>query len=417
MIKQNNSSQAETPEALNRTPILEGDRTMWIIYAVLIVVSILVVYSSTAKMVYDITSSMTSTESLRMQIMLIMVASLPVVFITHKINHTFYNKITPWVFWICVGLTLATYFFGESTNGAARWIALGPVKIQPSELLKISTILMLARNMEARQRNIDRIKLLPTSFKLRSAEQMRILKENSWPLLGPVVISCGVIAFAHVSSALIIGIVSMLMLYIGRVNWRELLKVCFVGVAAAALLFTTLSLVGIGRGGTASTRLETWITELFLTDGKKDRVYELSDTDRAMIAIHDGGIIGDGAGHSASRAIVIHPESDYAFAFFSSEYGVVAAIVLMLLYLWITFRSIEICRRCTTPFPTLLAAGLGILITCQALLHILVQVNLFPETGQTLPLISRGGSSLLSMSLAIGMIISISRTATPISKE
>ena len=198
MIKQNNSSQAETTEALNRTPILEGDRTMWIIYAVLIVVSILVVYSSTAKMVYDVTSSMTSTESLRMQIMLIMVASLPVVFITHKINHTFYNKITPWVFWICVGLTLATYFFGESTNGAARWIAIGPVKIQPSELLKISTILMLARNMEARQRNIDRIKLLPTSFKLRSAEQMRILKENSWPLLGPVVISCGVIAFAHV---------------------------------------------------------------------------------------------------------------------------------------------------------------------------------------------------------------------------
>ena len=87
MIKQNNSSQAETTEALNRTPILEGDRTMWIIYAVLIVVSILVVYSSTAKMVYDVTSSMTSTESLRMQIMLIMVASLPVVFITHKINH------------------------------------------------------------------------------------------------------------------------------------------------------------------------------------------------------------------------------------------------------------------------------------------------------------------------------------------
>lgn len=272
MIKQNNSSQAETTEALNRTPILEGDRTMWIIYAVLIVVSILVVYSSTAKMVYDVTSSMTSTESLRMQIMLIMVASLPVVFITHKINHTFYNKITPWVFWICVGLTLATYFFGESTNGAARWIAIGPVKIQPSELLKISTILMLARNMEARQRNIDRIKLLPTSFKLRSAEQMRILKENSWPLLGPVVISCGVIAFAHVSSALIIGIVSMLMLYIGRVNWRELLKVCFVGVAAAALLFTTLSLIGVGRGSTASTRLETWITELFLTDGDRKSV-------------------------------------------------------------------------------------------------------------------------------------------------
>jgi cell division protein FtsW len=129
-----------------------------------------------------------------------------------------------------------------------------------------------------------------------------------------------------------------------------------------------------------------------------------------MIAIHEGGIFGKGAGHSASRAAIIHPESDYAYSLFTSEYGIVAAIVLMLLYLWITFRAIEICRRCSTPFQTLMAAGLGLLITRQALLHILVQVNFMPETGQTLPFISRGGSSLLFSTLALGMIISVSRT-------
>ena len=400
-----NNSQRE---AQRRIPIFEGDRTLWIIYAVLIVISVLVVYSSTAKMVYDISSSLTTTESLRQQLMLIMVISLPMIFIAHKVNYTFYQRITKILFWLFVLLTLATYVVGSTTNGAARWLPIGPFKFQPSEILKIATIMMLARCMEDRQSTIHNIKLLPTSFKLRSAEQKRILRENTWPILGPVIVACGVIAPAHISSAAIIGIASLLMLYIGRVPKREILKILVVGASVAIIGFTLLSLVGIGRGSVGFTRLTRWITEL-TTDGNRSYVYELSDTERAMIAIHNGGLMGEGAGHSTSRAVVIHPESDYAYAFFASEYGVIAALVLMLLYLWITFRSIEICRRCTTPYPTLLAAGLGLLITCQAMLHIMVQVNLLPETGQTLPLISRGGSSLMSMSIALGMIISISR--------
>lgn len=395
-------------EIPRRMPIFEGDRTLWIIYAVLIVISILVVYSSTAKMAYDISSSLTTTESLRMQIMLIMVVSLPMIFIAHKINYTFYQKVTKWVFWVFVLLTVATYFVGSTTNGAARWLPIGPFKFQPSELLKIATIMMLSLRMEDRQSTIQKIELLPTSWRLKEPEQKRILRENTWPILGPVIVACGVIAPAHISSAAIIGIASLLMLYIGRVSKREILKIIVVGGSVAIIGLTLLSLVGAGRGSVGFTRLTRWVMEL-VTDGKRDYVYELSDTERAMIAIHNGGLMGEGAGHSTSRAVVIHPESDYAYAFFASEYGVVAALVLMFLYLWITFRAIEICRRCTTPYPTLLAAGLGLLITCQAMLHIMVQVNILPETGQTLPLISRGGSSLMSMSIALGMIISISR--------
>lgn len=395
-------------ELSRRIPIFEGDRTLWIIYAVLIVISVLVVYSSTAKMAYDISSSLTTTESLRMQIMLIMVVSLPMIFITHKINYTFYQKITKGIFWSMVALTVATYFVGSTTNGAARWLPIGPFKFQPSELLKIATIMMLSLRMEDRQSTIQKIKLLPTSWRLKDPEQKRILRENTWPILGPVIVACGVIAPAHISSAAIIGIASLLMLYIGRVAKCEILKILLVGGSVAIIGISLLSLVGAGRGSVGFTRLTRWVME-WVTDGKRDYVYELSDTERAMIAIHNGGLMGEGAGHSTSRAVVIHPESDYAYAFFASEYGILAALVLMLLYLWITFRAIEICRRCTTPYPTLLAAGLGLLITCQAMLHILVQVNLLPETGQTLPLISRGGSSLMSMSIALGMIISISR--------
>lgn len=407
-IKQITMGKYERPEERLRTPILEGDRALWIIYAVLIVISILVVYSSTAKMAYDVSSNLTTTESLRQQIMLILVMSLPVIFVTHKINYTFYHRWAGAFYWVSILLTIATYFVGTSMNGAARWLPIGPFQFQPSELLKVATILMLARRMADRQATIDKVKLIPTSLRLKDPKQWKILKENTWPLLGPVVISCIVIAPAHISSAVIIALASMLTLYIGRVPKREIAKTIGLGATAAAVGLSLLSMVGIGRGDTAFTRLTRWIMELF-TDSRREYVYELSDTQRAMIAIHNGGLTGEGAGHSTSRAVVIHPESDYAYAFFASEYGAIAAIMLMLLYLWITFRAIEICRKCITAFPTLMSAGLGLLITCQAMLHIIVQVNLFPETGQTLPIISRGGSSLLSMSMALGMILSVSR--------
>lgn len=402
---------AEAAEELltSRRRILEGDRTLWIIYGVLLVVSILVVYSSTAKMAYDITSRMTTTDSLRQQLMLVVALSMPVIFIAHKINYTFYRRWTPVLYYLFVVLTLATYFVGSTTNGAARWLPIGPFQFQPSEGLKIFTILMLARRMEKRQDSINNIKLLPTSFRLKDEKQKQILRENTLPILGPVILSCVVILPAHTSSAVLIFLASVIMLYIGRVAKSEIMKFTLLVVAAGTIGLTLLSMVGIGRGDTASGRLSTWVKE-WTTDGKKEYVYELSDTERAMIAIRNGDIYGEGAGHSTSRAVVIHPESDYAYAFFTSEYGLIAAVVLMLLYLWITFRSIEICRRCTMAFPTFMTAGLGLLITCQALLHILVQVNIIPETGQTLPLISRGGSSLLFTSMAMGMILSVSRT-------
>lgn len=391
-----------------RRHIFEGDRTLWIIYAVLIIVSILVVYSSTAKMAYATTSHLTTTESLRQQIMYVLVMSLPIIYIAHKVNYNVYRYITRIGYWTFVLLTIATYMVGIKTNGAARWLPIGPIQFQPSEGLKIFTILMLARCMERKQDVITKIKLLPTSFKFRRPEQQKIIRENTIPILWPIFVSCAVIAPAHISSAAIVGLVSLIMLYIGRVPKWEIFRFASFAVVGAVLLFSLLSLIGLGRGSTAGGRFSTWITE-WTTEGKKDYVHKLSDTERAMIAIHNGGFIGEGAGHSSSRAVVIHPESDYAFAYFTSEYGLIAAIVLMLLYLWITFRAIEICRRCPNAFLTFMTAGLGLLITCQAMLHIFVQVNFIPETGQTLPIVSRGGSSLMFMSIALGMIISVSR--------
>ena len=389
-----------------RQRIFEGDRTLWIIFAALIVISILVVYSSTAKMAYDITSDLSTTDSLRQQIMQVVMAVL-LVFITHKINYTVVRFLTPAFFYFFVALTVLTYFIGGTTNGAARWIDLGWFQLQPSECLKVLTILMLAHRMEKRQKDIDKIRLLPTSWRLRDPKQFKILKENTRPLVGPIALSCAVILPAHTSSAALVFLSSVLMLFIGRVSLKEITKFVGLTVVAGVLCIMLMSGTGFGRGDTAGGRFSQWITTW--VDGKHDAVYEFSDTERAMIAIHEGGLIGKGAGHSDSRAIIIHPESDYSYSFFTAEYGIVAAIILMLLYMWIMFRSIEICRRCNSAFQTLITAGLGLLITCQALLHILVQVNILPETGQNLPLVSRGGSSLLCTAIAFGLILGVSR--------
>jgi cell division protein FtsW len=144
-------------------------------------------------------------------------------------------------------------------------------------------------------------------------------------------------------------------------------------------------------------------------DRTKVDVQELSDTERSMIAINNGGIMGRGAGQSAVRVEMTHPESDYAYAFFVEEYGIVIAIILLALYVWIFFRASEIFRNCPQKFPSMLSLGLAMLITGQALLHIMVTINFLPETGQPLPMISRGGSSLLFTSIALGMILSVSR--------
>jgi cell division protein FtsW len=154
--------------------------------------------------------------------------------------------------------------------------------------------------------------------------------------------------------------------------------------------------------------MTTW-WNVWTTSRTEVPVLKLSDTERAMVAMHDGGIMGQGAGQSAVRVEMTHPESDYAFAFFVEEYGIMLAMILLALYVWVFFRAFEIFKTCPKKYPAMLSLGVALLITGQALLHIMVTLNIIPETGQTLPLISRGGSSLLFTCVGLGMILSVSR--------
>ena len=385
--------------------VFTGDRVLWIIIAALAVISVLVVYSSTAKMAYDAHTARSTAHFLRQQVG-ILILCVPIIVIVHKINCRVYNRLAQPVYVLSLLLTLAVYFIGATTNGAARWIPVAGFQFQPSEALKVATILLLARRLSSCQSKIDRIRIVPSlnPFRWGRPAQRKIWREGTRPILLPVVLSCAVIFPAHTSSAMLVFLTSLVMMLIGRVRVSELVRL--VGPACAALLLA--GLLNLGRSETAGGRVSTWI-DLWTSSQTEKPIDRLTDTERSMIAIHNGGLLGEGAGQSAMRVEMIHPESDYAYAFFVEEYGIILAGILLMLYLWIFFRAREIFVRCGTAFPGLLVLGLALMITCQALLHVMVTVNLMPETGQTLPLISRGGSSVLFTVIALGMILSVSR--------
>jgi len=389
--------------------LFTGDRALWTIIALLLVISVLVVYSSTAKMVYAGSSDKGTYSYMFKQIFFVLLSLGGILFV-HKFDYQVYGKWAWRVYLLAVLLTVGAYIpgIGKSINGAERWISLGFFDLQPSEMLKVATILILARQMAARQKSVEKLELLPTLAFWRwggDRRSQRILRENTVPVLGPVVLSCAVIMPAHTSSAAMLFLICWIMMAIGRIRSRELMKLLLVALAAAALGLTVLK---IGRTDTAQGRLSVWVDTLF-GDQSGRPVEDLSDTQRSMIAIYNGGLTGKGAGQSLMRVELIHPESDYAYAFIVEEYGLVFAVFILMLYLWVFYRTKLIFERCGTAFPSLLVLGLGLMITFQALVHMLVAINFFPETGQPLPLISHGGSSILFTSIALGMILGVSR--------
>ncbi len=378
---------------------------LWVIIVALSIISILVVYSSTAKMAYDDSAIRSTSQFLQQQIWML-IGGWILILVTHHINSRLFLKITPLLFGLSLLLTFAVYFVGNSTNGAARWISILGFRFQPSEALKISTMLFLSRQLALRQTVIEKLRLVPTYnlFTWSTPEQKKIWRTGFVPILLPIFLACGIVAPAHTSSAVLLFGVSMVILLIGRVRFSELRKIVILMFSIGAFFYV----IGAGRADTAGGRVSTWI-EIWTSDRTDIPADELSDTERSMIAIYNGGVAGVGAGKSAMRVEMIHPESDYAYAFFVEEYGSLLAVLLLILYLWIFFRAITIFEECGTAFPALMVLGLALMMTCQALLHVAVTVNMIPETGQTLPFISRGGSSLLFNAIALGMIQSVAR--------
>jgi cell division protein FtsW len=225
-------------------------------------------------------------------------------------------------------------------------------------------------------------------------------------MMVPVVIVCGLIMPENLSTAVMVFGISMIIMFIGRVPFRFLLA--YVGIAVVGVLIFAAVLIMVSD----DNRVATWerrIKSHFSTKVDDDANYQ---SNQAKIAISTGGLFGKAPGKSTQRNMLPQSNSDFIFAIIIEEYGLLfGAIPLILAYMVLLFRGITIVKKCETAFPAYLVIGLVVMITVQAMINMLVAVGIFPVTGQTLPMVSWGRTSVLVMSFSIGAILSVSRVA------
>lgn len=408
----NNYDEPESePEDFFSRKIFGGDRVLWIIILMLAILSLLVVFSSTASLAYMKAGGDTS--YYLMSQLRAMVFSFALIFIVHRVRYQTYAKYARIIFIGALIMMLLTFFIGVNLNDASRWLQIPKTNltVQPSDFLKVALILILAKELAKRQATINKTPLIP---KIRifgpklTQKQKRINRdiffENTLPLLLPIVLTCGTIFLSNLSTAGITFCTCLFMLYIGRVKKWEIFRLVKIVVLSMIFVLGIMYAGDIGRSRTWVNRL-TGFVGIEQVESKSDNL----QVEQAKIAIASGGLFGKGPGMSTQRANLPHSYSDFAYAFIAEEYGLVGAILVLALYLWLFFRTIIIFQKCERAFPSLLVLGLGVMIVLQAILNMLVSVNLMPVTGQTLPLVSMGGSSLLFTSGALGMILGVSR--------
>lgn len=381
-----------------------GDKVIWTAVVLLAVVSLLVVYSSTGLLAYKMYKG--NTEVYLFKQFAFILVGVMVIYFAHQVNYTVYSKVARILFLISIPLLVYTLFFGVKLNEGSRWIRLPIINMtfQTSDLAKLSLFMYLSRLLSKKQ------------------DTIKDFKKGFLPVIAPVGVVCVLIAPANLSTALLIGATSLMLLFIGRVSARHLLLT--LGIASIPVVILVMAAVirhktdgGVtektkpGEHSRLTVRVSTWVSrvETFIYGGKEDNDDNNYQVNQAKIAIAKGGILGLGPGNSQQRNFLPHPYSDFIYAIIIEEYGLIGGAFIVFIYLIFLLRSIRIFRRCPFAFGAFLALGLSFTLVIQALANMAVNVNLFPVTGVTLPLVSMGGSSFLFTCLAIGIILSVAR--------
>ena len=367
------------PESLRK--YFKGDSIIWALLITLSIVSLLSVYSSSYFLAYRHRSGHVSYYMIRHIIFIL--TGFGVAYITHLIPYRYYSRAAHLLLLLSVPVLLMTLIFATKINEASRWVEMFGVSFQTSDLAKLALIMYLARLLSLKQ------------------DKIQSYKEGFLPLLWPVLIICGLIMPANLSTALILFFVSITLMFIGRVRTRYIITMGVLTVAVLAfLIFVAVQLGWEGRWVTWQNRI------VHHTQQDSDGNYQ---AEQSKIAIATGGILGKGPGNSMQRSFLPEPHSDFIYSIIIEEYGLLGGVIVILLYLAILFRAGIIVRKSTRTFAAFLAFGLALLLVTQAMVNMAVAVGILPVTGQTLPMVSMGGTSMVFSSAAIGMILSVSQ--------
>jgi cell division protein FtsW len=360
----------------------KGDRTIWLIVILLSILSTLAVYSSTGTLAYKYQSG--NTEYYLFKHAVILLFGFVLMYAGHLVKYTFYARISTIAIIVAVPLLLLTLFMGTNLNDANRWLTLPIINMsfQTSDLAKVALILYIARVLSKKQDNI------------------KDFKSAFLPVMLPVLIVCACILPANFSTAAVLFATSCVIMFIGRINIKYIFSMIGVGVVAFGIFIGIAYLVGYnGRITTWKSRIENF------SKGEADGNYQVQ---QAKIAIAKGGLIGRGPGNSTQKNFLPHPYSDFIFAIIIEEYGFIGGMFVVFMYLLLFYRALQIVKRTERAFAALITIGCAFSLTFQALINMAVAVNLFPVTGQPLPMLSMGGTSIWFTSIALGIILSVS---------
>lgn len=367
----------------------KGDKIIWRIIGILVGISVLAVYSSTGTLAYKYQSG--NTFHYFVKHFSLLLVGVGITYFVHMMNYKIFFRLAKLFLFMTIPLLLFTLLLGVNLNSASRWITIPGIGLsfQSSDFAKLSLIIFIAQILSKNQQN-------PGDYK-------KVLI----PVLFTVFVICGLVFPANFSTSALLFCISVVMMFIGRIPIKQLFVV-FVSIAIVlsslgVLIFNSPDI--FPRGATWKKRIETFLGG---DEVDSDSSYQ---SDQAKIAIATGGVFGKGPGNSAQRNFLPHPYSDFIFAIIVEEYGLLGGIVTLSLYLFLLYRSGVIARKCEYAFPAILAAGLSFSLVFQAMVNMAVAVNLFPVTGQTLPLVSMGGTSIFFTSIALGIILSVSRIA------
>jgi cell division protein FtsW len=304
---------------------------------------------------------------------------------------------------LSIPLLIYTLFFGAKINEGSRWIKLPIINltIQSSDVAKLALFMYISKVLSKKQ------------------EVIKDFKKGFLPIIIPVFIICGLIMPANLSNALLTGATSLLLMFIGRVNFKHILLTILVAMIPVAIIVS----VAIATHSSKSVegqpvvaekmksfgRIGTWVNRVqdFMYANEREVPYQVQ---QAKIAIANGGIFfGLGPGNSRQRNFLPQAYNDFIYAVIIEEYGLIGGAFIIFIYLVFLFRCIRIFRKCPYAFGAFLALGLSFTLIIQAIANMAVNVNIVPVTGVTLPLVSMGGSSFIFTCCAIGLILSVAR--------
>ena len=381
--------------------VFKGDKVIWAVFILLCIISLIEVFSATSTLVYKMDNKLIPI----LKHASFLVAGVFIIVLIHNIPYKYFSSLI-FILLLSIGLLILTMFTGQTINGAERWISIFGITIQPSEFAKISLMGTIAFLL-SKQNGINDGLL----FK--------------W-MIALMVTVCGIIAMDNLSTAVMLFVICFLLMFIGNVKIIRLLKVAGAGLGLVLLFLLFLKIVPeewtqsgpFDRVGTWQSRIEDFGTHKNETE---ESYFTITDDNlqvaHAKIAIANGGVFGRFPGNSLERDTLPQAYSDFIYAIIIEEMGLLGGLFVLMLYIVILIRSGMIARRTDKMFAKLLIIGSAMMLSFQAFINMAVAVNLIPVTGQPLPLISRGGTSLLVTCAYFGIILSADRFGKSRKKE